>query len=275
MPAYTADAIVGVPCWVPFPAGVVTGITLGDLTSLQVSENGQAVDDPVVDLGLALFEVDDVGQPGVYFFRITPSQAGTLFFRFTWGGTYEYVVNTAEDHLSDASLEGDYTVTVEDGLGPVEAATVRVYDAAGTHLVQRGVTDSAGEVTFYGLLVGTYQTRVFKEGYDFSAINPTSIYVTPDEGEAPHLEEVLPVEASIGDVIALHGTFFNPDDTRVHFGAEAAVDADVINVGGTLLLVEFPVGVTATVVALRVSKPDPAHLPSGRLYSNIVTLVRV
>ncbi len=155
---------------------------------------------------------------------------------------------------------------------PQQGAVVRVFDAAGTAFVTRGVTDAAGEVTFT-LPVGNYQIRAFKDGVDFSAINPTTITVTPTAEAAPIIDEVLPTEASIGDVIAIVGRLFDPT-SQVLFGAEATVAADHVNTEGTVILVTVPT-LTGTTFALRVDKPDPANLPSGKLLSNSVTWVRV
>ena len=258
----------GEQLWIPFPNST-TGIVIGDLLNLQVSTNGSRVADPVADLGLTLFEVDSVNQPGMYYLRLTPDTAGTLFVRFTHGAhNFDFTLSIQGALFSDDGLEGDYTVTIDDGTDPVQGAQVTVYDAAGTALVARGITDANGDVTFYGLPVGNYQVRAFKSGVDFSAINPTTITVVASSGAAPIIEEAFPGTISIGDHLVILGRLFDPADTQVLFGAEATVAPVSVNAAGTAILVEVPVGLTNTIIALRVAKA------SGTILSNIFTVVR-
>jgi hypothetical protein len=265
-------ATAGLPVLIPFPNDAA-GVVLADiLTDMRVNTNGQPFNDPVVDVGMSLIEVDSVNQPGMYYLRLTPPQAGILFIDFTHGGhTFDYTISVQDQPLPDASLEGEYVVTVDDGVAPVQGALVRVFDAAGTRFITRGTTDALGQVTFT-LPVGNYQVRAFRDGYDFSSINPTTITVTASESAAPVLVEVLPTTASIGDTIALVGRLFT-QDSQVVFGAEATVAADYVNAAGTVLLVTVPT-LVGTVFPLRVDKPDPANLPLGKLLSNSVTWVR-
>jgi hypothetical protein len=266
------DGVVDSLLRIPLPDSA-TGLVLGNYLET-VSENGVFVGDPVVDLGLGLLEVDSVDAPGLYQLQLTPRVAGTLYVQLVRGGDrFMYTVQVSEPTFSDAALEGDYTVTVDDGSGPVPGAIVRVFDAAGTRLVQRGVSDALGQVTFYGLPTGNYQVRAYKDGVDFSSVNPTTITVVPNQNELPVASEVLPVEGSIGEVLVVSGTFFDPDDMQVQFGAEATVAADYVNAAGTLLLVTVPT-LTGTVFALRVDKEDPGS-PPARLSSNALTWVRV
>jgi hypothetical protein len=261
-------ASVGSDVWVPFPEKVA-GLTLGDLDDLEVSTNGVAFLDPVAEIGLTLFEVDSVNQPGMYYLRLVPDRAGYLFLRFRHTAhEFEYAISVQDPPFSDAGLEGDYTVTIDDGVDPVQGAQVTVYDAAGTKLIQRGTTDAAGQVTFYGLPVGNYQVRAFKEGVDFSAINPTTITVVASDSAAPIIDEALPTTVSIGDSMVILGRLFDPADTQVMFGSEATVAPTSVNAAGTAILVEVPAGLTNTVIALRVTKAG------GTLLSNIVTVVR-
>ena len=253
--------------WIPVPLAA-TGVVIGDLTALYVSTNAAEVVDPVTDLSLALTEVEPTNQPGVYFLSLVPDTAGTTFIRFTHGGfDFEYTIGVAEPAYSDTALEGDYTVTAEDGVGAVAGATVTVYDAAGTKLIQRGTSDGSGDVTFYGLPIGNYQARAHKDGVDFSGINPTTITVVATDDEAPFISELLPSTFSIGDYIVILGRFFSPDSTMVLFGAEATVAPASVNAAGTAILVLVPGGLTNTIIPMRVSKP-------GILYSNIATAVR-
>jgi hypothetical protein len=261
--------VVGEDLWVPLPLGAATGAVVGDLVDLQVASNGARVADPATDLGLVMSEVDSVNQAGLYFFRLQPVEAGTLFIRFTYATLeYEFTIGVADPDFSDAGLEGDYTVTIDDGTDPVQGASVTLYDAAGTKLIQRGTTDAAGQVTFYGLPIGNYQVRAFKEGVDFSAINPTTITVVASDGAAPIIDEAFPGTISIGDHLVILGRLFDPADTQVLFGSEATVAPVEVNAAGTAILVEVPAGLTNTIIALRVAKA------SGTLLSNIFTVVR-
>ena len=275
MPSYatlltTVSALTNVPVFL----GTVAGVVLGDLVTLEVASNGQLVTDPVTDLGLTLVEVSAGSAPGFYFLQLTPVDEGALAIRFSYGGTdYEYMYQVSPDlQLFDAELEGEHVFTEEDGVSVVQGAVVRVFDAAGTRFITRGVTDALGHVTFT-LPIGNYQVRVFKDGFDFSAINPTTIAVTPTASAAPILTEVLPVEASIGDTIALVGHLFD-ETSEVMFGAEDTVAADYVNPAGTVILVTVPT-LTGTTFALRADKLDPANPLTGRLISNSVTWVRV
>lgn len=261
-------AQVAKTAWLPAP-DLVAGLTLGSLTDVRVSQNGMWVSDPVADLGLALVEVDAVNAPGLYYVSIVPAAAGTLFVSFTYlAQRYEYTLSVQEPAFSDAGLEGDYTATITDGTDPVQGARVTVYDAAGTALVTRGVTDANGEVTFYGLPVGVYQLRAFKDGIDFSGINPTLVTVVASDAAAPILEEALPSTFSIGDWLVILGRLFDPADTQVVFGAEATVAPSHVNAAGTAVLVQVPGGLTNTVIPLQVAKA------SGTVLSNILTVVR-
>jgi hypothetical protein len=264
---------VGATLWLPI-SGSTTGSVIGDLAPIEAAVDGQYIATPETALGMSLVEVDSVNAPGLYFLRVIPTQEGQLFIRFTYATVdYEYNIEVSRLESSDATLEGEYTVTVEAPTGtPQQGAVVRVFDAAGTSFVTRGTTDANGDVTFT-LPVGNYQIRAFKDGVDFSAMNPTTITVTATESAAPIIDEVLPVEGSIGDVIAVIGKLFD-QTSQVYFGAEATVAADHVNPEGTVLLVTVPT-LTGTIFALRVDKPDPANLPSGKLLSNSATWVRV
>jgi hypothetical protein len=217
--------------------------------------------------------VDDINAPGLYSLELTPDTEGGLFLRFSSGGDdFQYTIAVTPVVTSDPSLEGEYVLTVDDGVDAVPGAVVRVFDAAGTKFINRGTTDSLGQVVFT-LPVGSYQIRAFKDGVDFSAINPTTITVTATESAAPIVNEVLPTSGSIGDVIAIIGRLFDPT-SQVLFGAEDTVAADFVNPNGTVILVTVPT-LTGTVFALRVDKPDPADPPLGKLLSNSVTWTRV
>ena len=266
---------VGTPLYMPFPEST-TGIVIADFTFLYAAVDGVLYADPEADLSMELIEVDDVAAPGLYFVKIIPTQEGQLFVY--WRHTahdFEYSVEVgpaSPTAVSDPSLEGEYTLTVQaPSGGAVQGAVVRVFDAAGTTYVTRGTTDASGEVVFT-LPVGNYQIRVFKDGVDFSAINPTTITVTATDSAAPVVSEVLPTEGSIGDTIAIVGNFFD-QTSQVLFGAEATVAADHVNAEGTVLLVTVP-ALTGTIFALRVDKPDPANPPAGKLLSNSVTWTR-
>jgi hypothetical protein len=263
---------VGTPLFIPMPNDN-TGIVIGDLLSMEVGVNGLYVATPIAALSMVLLEVDAINAPGLYFLRMTPQQEGQYFIHFTHGAhDFEYSIEVARLETSDASLEGEYVLTVEDGVGAVQGAVVRVFDAAGSSFVTRGTTDSNGEVVFT-LPVGNYQIRAFKDGVDFSAINPTTITVTATDSAAPIIYEALPITGSIGDVIAVVGSLFDPT-SQVVFGTEATVAADHVNPSGTVLLVTVPVGLTVTAIPLQVDKPDPANQPLGKLFSNTVTWVR-
>lgn len=266
------DGVVGDILRVPLPDSSA-GLSLSDY-AITVSENGAYVADPAVDLSLGILEVDASNAPGLYQMQFLPRTAGTIFAQLVRGtDRFLYTVQVSEPTFSEAALEGDYTVTVDDGSGPVPGTVVRVFDAAGMRLVQRGVSDAGGQVTFYGLPVGDYQVRLYKSGVDFSDVNPSSITVTPNANVAPVVEEVLPTEGSIGESLVLSGTFFDPDGMQVQFGSEAVVSADYVNAAGTLLLVTVP-SLTGSIFPLRVDKEDPSSPPT-RLHSNALTWVRV
>jgi hypothetical protein len=249
-----------------------TGLLLGGFTVL-VAVNGEQVATPVATIGLALTEVDDALAPGLYYISFTPDREGTYYLRLSHtGDTYEYVVTVTEPAWADASLEGDYTLTVTDGLAVVEGATVRVYNAAGTRLVTRGISDAGGEVTFYGLPVGQYQVRVSKSGMDFSSINPTTITVVANADEAPIITDITPATVSIGDWIAIRGDYLGPATTEVLFSG-TTVSAAHVSADGRLVLVQVPVGLTTTALPIRVLKDDPNDPPSGQLMSNIYTVI--
>lgn len=252
---------------------LATGLLTTDLDAVLVVNAGSYVADPVTDLSLALTEVDGTNAPGIYQLSLVPDVEGVLYLRITEAGVeYEYTIQVSAKRPSDPTLEGEYVLTVEDGVGAVEGAVVRVFDAAGTRFITRGTTDAFGNVTFT-LPIGNYQIRAFKDGTDFSAINPTTITVTATELTAPILDEVLPLQGSIGDVLVLSGSLFEPTDMQVQFGAEATVAADYVNLAGTLLLVTVPT-LTGTVFSLRVDKEDPGA-PPARLDSNAITWIRV
>jgi hypothetical protein len=271
---------VGVPLWIPAPEeSNATGLVIGDLLDLRVAVDGVLIATPITTLDMAWVEVDDISAPGLYYLRFTPDREGQWYLEFGHTShTFEYSIEVGRTHADggaggDPSLEGEYTVTVEaPSGGVVQGAVVRVFDAAGTLFITRGTTDANGEVVFT-LPIGNYQVRAFKDGIDFSAVNPTTITVTPTAEAAPIVDEALPIEGSIGDTIAVIGRLFD-QTSQVLFGAEATVAADYVNPEGTVLLVTVP-ALTGTIFALRVDKPDPANLPTGKLLSNSVTWVRV
>jgi hypothetical protein len=256
-----------------------TGLLLGDFTLLGVM--GAAVlTDPTTDLSLVLDEVDDTGAPGYYELSITPTQTGLLYLRLTRGGdVFEFPVQVLHEGLDLLGeqlygAEGDCTITVEAGGSAEPGVLVRIFDAAGTKMLARGTTDSAGEVTF-GLPVGTYQVRLYKSGVNFTDDNPTTITVSPNTDVSPVLDGIVPTSASIGDRVALHGRFFGTDTVEVLFGAASAVAVDEVNSSGTVAVIDVPAGLTDTVIPVRVQKPDLNDLPDGKLISNSVNMTRV
>tara|TARA_R110002126_G_scaffold43113_2_gene123810 strand:+ start:61 stop:876 length:816 start_codon:yes stop_codon:yes gene_type:complete len=258
---------VGETLWIPLPDDTAA-LLIGSYT-VEVSANGVADLVPVTTLGLALTEVDNVNQVGMYYLSLVPVQAGSLFLKLTRGGfDYEFTVTVAEADFSDAGLEGDYVVTIDDGTDAVQGAQVTLYDAAGTALVQRATTDALGEVTFYSLPVGNYQVRAFKAGVDFTSINPSTITVVASDTAAPVIDEILPATFSIGGYIVILGRLFDPADTMVVFGAEATVAPSSVNAAGTAILVLVPGGLTNTIIAMQVSKA------ANTIFSNVVTAVR-
>jgi hypothetical protein len=268
-------ATEGVEIKLPLPESI-TGQTLADFAEVLVVNDGLYVANPETDLGLALDEVDSINAPGFYIVRITPDRTGTLYVHLRHSShDFDYTIQVSESEaVSDPSLEGEFTITVNDGTDPVQGAVVRIFEAGGTLLVTRGTTDALGELTV-SLPIGTYQYRVFKDGYDATDVNPTIFVVQPNDDVSPVISELVPDTASIGDVIAVQGGFFaDAADAEVEFGAEATVAADFVSGDRKVLLVTVPT-LTGTIIPIRVSKPDPANLPSGKLYSNTLTLVRV
>jgi hypothetical protein len=269
------DAVVGKEIWLPLGEDA-TGIVIGDFTSVWLMLDGVLVADQA-PYAIQLVEVDDVGAPGYYFIRITPQAKGTLHLHMVHTAhDFDYTMQVEPVPVPvDPGLEGDYTITVSNGAAVVEGALVRVYDAAGTTFITRGLTDALGQVVFT-LPVGTYQTRTSKAGLDFTAVNPTPIIVTANEENAPVLRDLLPTSASIGDWVVIYGSFFaDAPDTEVIFGTEATVAADAVSPYLDYLLVQVPVGLTAVSIPVQVQKPDPNDLPLGKLISNTLTLVRV
>jgi hypothetical protein len=252
-----------------------TGLTAGTLDAVLVINDGVFVADPVTDLGMALVEVDSINAPGIYQLQVTPDRPGILYIRVTEAAVeYEYTIQvSAAELVSDPSLEGEFTITINDGTNPVVGAVVRVFDVGGSLLVTRGTTDALGQVVV-SLPVGTYQYRVVKEGFDATAINPTTFIVQANDDVSPVLDEVVPGTASIGDTILLLGNFFaDVVDAEVEFGTEATVAAAFVSAERKALLVVVPT-LTGTVIPLRVVKPDPANPPLGKLFSNTLTMIR-
>ena len=260
---------------IKLPLEEITGQTLVDFSEVTVINDDVYVADPATALGLTLTEVDSVNAPGFYMVAVTPSKPGTLHIhmvRATFTFDYTLYVKAAEP-VSDPSLEGEFTITVNDGADPVQGAVVRIFNAGGTLLVTRGTTNAAGELKV-SLPVGTYEYRVYKDGFDATSVNPTVFTVQPNDDISPLLEEVVPGSASIGDTIMLLGSFFHSSSTEVEFGTEATVAADFVSSDLKALLVTIPAGLTGTIIPLRVVKDDPANPPSGKLYSNTLTLIR-
>jgi len=273
IPAY--DLSRGEEVILPLFVGVTnTGKVLGDFTVLAVQ--GAVVLDIDDDLSMAIDEVNPSTAPGYYEVTLTPLEAGTIYLSIMLGVTvleYALLVSPAST-VADPALEGDFVVTVDNGVDPIPEATVRVFNAAGTTLVTRGATDSLGEVTF-ALAAGQYQLRFSKDGIDFQDDNPTNIIVNPNDDVVPILNELVPATGSIGDVIAIQGVAFHENDSEVIFGTEATVAADFVSARLDLIVVTVPAGLTNLAIPLRVQKPDPNNLPLGKLLSNVITFTRI
>lgn len=266
--------IVGTELVLPIVEDTVeTGHDIDDYTILAIS--GSIVYDPA-DLDPSVTEVNSSTTPGYYELRLTPLAADTLYLKVTRGlATFEFAVQVElNTKVADHAQEGDYLLTIESGVSPVpiQGATVRVFDVAGTTLVTRGTTDSLGRVTF-PLPAGMYQVRVNKTGYDFSDISPSNITVMPNSDVSPQLSELVPATGEIGDVIAISGLYFELDSSEVLFGAEETVDPIAVSSDGKTVVVEVPAGLTLTAIPLRVRKPDPNN-PGEYLLSNVLTFTR-
>lgn len=225
--------------------------------------------------------VSPLNLPGLYSFSV-PSEA--LTYADAFPGYIFKKVNALPDILEydivttlvrPSSLElaaegadGDLTLTINDGASPVEASHVRLYNTAG-QVVSAGYTDASGQIVF-GVPAGNYVARVFKSGYE--AAPPVSVVVVENDEVTPQLSGVLPGTATVGSRVAVFGRFFGVSTVEVLFGTLPAVAVTSVNAEGTVALVTVPVGVSG-VVPVRVQKPDPNNLPSGKLVSNPVTLV--
>ena len=242
-----------------------TGRVLVDL-SIEAAENGVLLAS-LASLSFLLTEVDSAELPGVYSLRVVPPTSGSLYLKIDYGAySQEMHISVSHQDLALIGTEvigsvGDLVVTVEAPTGvAVPEALVRVYDSAGTSLVSTGSTDSVGTVTF-GLLAGSYKTRVSKGGYDFSSINPTTVTVVSNDTTTPVISSLLPLTASVGDTVAILGRYFSSSSTVLLGGVSYA--ASSVSPDGEVLLVSIPVGITAD-VAVKVRK--------GSLDSNSVTL---
>lgn len=273
----TYKSTVGTSVEIPVVFDGVTGLTLATLDSV-IAFDGLTAVDLVDDLSASFVEVDSSGAPGLYLLTLTTLRAGSLYVKMVEGilDPVEFAVQSEMPIVlttTDPSLEGDYTITVSNGATTIPGATVRVYDAGGSVLVTRGISDSLGQITF-ALPVGTYKVRFNKDGYDFSAVNPTTITVLPNSGTTPRLDEILPATGYIGDPITIIGEFFDSDNTEVVFGAEATVPVSFIDGDQKVGLLMVPSGITAVAVPVKVRKPNPS-LSGQYLYSNIFTFVRL
>lgn len=272
-------ATVGIEVEIPVVLGTTTGLTLSMVDNVRFADGIAVVDllDFEPDYSATFTEIHTVLLPGVYLLKFTPLRAGELYIKLVEGAhTFECVVQSSlavPPFVADPSLEADYTVTVSVGATAIPGASVRVYNSAGTSLVTQGTTDSLGQVTF-ALEAGQYQIRIRKDGYDFSAQNPTTITVLPNDNVPPQIDELLPATGSIGDVVAILGKFFSEADSEVVFGTEATVPAEFVSSRGTALTVTVPAGITAVAIPIRVRKPDPDNV-GQYLLSNVKTFVRV
>ena len=273
----TYKSTVGKAVEIPVVFTGVTGLTLATVDSV-VAYDGLTAVDLADDLDAAFVEVDSVEAPGLYLLTLTTSRAGSLYVKMVEGilDPVEFALQSEMPVVlttTDPSLEGDYTITVSNGATTVPGATVRVYDAAGSVLVTRGISDAYGQITF-ALPVGTYKVRFNKDGYDFSAVNPTTITVMPNSGTTPRLDEILPATGYIGDPVTIIGEFFSSEDTEVVFGAEATVPVSFIDEAQKVGLVMVQAGLTSVAIPVKVRKPNPSVL-GQYLYSNIFTFVRL
>ena len=273
----TYKSTVGTSVEIPVVFDGVTGLTLATLDSV-IAFDGLTAVDLADDLSASFVEVDSSEAPGLYLLTLTTLRAGSLYVKMVEGilEPVEFAVQSEMPIVlttTDPSLEGDYTITVSNGATTIPGATVRVYDAGGSVLVTRGISDSLGQITF-ALPVGTYKVRFNKDGYDFSAVNPTTITVLPNSGTTPRLDEILPATGYIGDPITIIGEFFDSDNTEVVFGAESTVPVSFIDGDQKVGLLMVPSGITAVAVPVKVRKPNPS-LSGQYLYSNIFTFVRL
>lgn len=269
----TYAATVGKPVEIFLDMQAVTGLDFQDFTSVQVLDGSRLAD--LEELQPTLTEIDSVTVPGMYLLTIIPNREGALLLRFVYG------VVTAADLLvqstvalppfvADASLEGDYTYRALSGSSAVQGAIVRIYDATGYNLLQRLISDSQGYVHF-ALPTGSYQVRSLKTGVDFSSVNPTTIYVLPNDAVNPRIDELLPASGEGGSSLVVTGGFLGPDAELV-FGSEGFFQPLATNRNFSLAAFEVPVGVDS-VIPVRIRKPDPASM-GDFLYSNAVNYVR-
>lgn len=259
---------------------VLTNLDLADLSSLVVVVDGAQVVDPVTDLTLQLVEVDSVGLPGWYTLTFIPATAGLHTIRFVYDTkVYQYTVEVAavevhEPPLADVSLYGETEIIVtDDSAIPIEGVMVSRYSNSGTQLLEVKYTPESGRVLFTGIEAGTYQYRLEKTGYTFTD-SPFTVETLPIAESDPIITELLPTSASIGDRIAIRGQFFDVTDSEVLFGT-TTVAAESVSPDGKVLVVTVPAGLTNLIVPIRVQKPDPNNLPSGKLISESVNLERI
>jgi hypothetical protein len=235
-----------------------TGLTLADFVLSSVISGDRSAD-PEADLTLVLDEVDSTNLAGYYELALTPTEDGLTYLLLVDNDDHELVFQVAHEALDllGASLygeEGTLEITVEDsGEDPIEGVTVRILTATGGGLVARALTDSSGEANF-DLPEGTYYARFSKTGYDFSAVNPTSVVVIPWAGVSPVVEELLPSSAAEGDQVVVRGRYFNGTNVVVLCGSTEVTPTD-ISEDGTILV--FAVPAESSPATVRVQKDDP------------------
>ena len=162
----------------------VTGKAFGDVTASYWRQGGIRVDIPAITLAAVnsahadggFKEIDDTNMPGLYRFDLPDAAAATgadwVVITIQVAGCYVFfqMFNLTANiiDLGAGAIEWPYTLTDVDTGAAISGASVWVTtDSAGTNIIASGVTDDAGQVTFY-LDAGTRYIWRSRAGYNFA-----------------------------------------------------------------------------------------------------------
>lgn len=162
----------------------VTGKAFGDVTASYWRQGGIPVDIPAITLVAVnsahadggFKEADDTKAPGLYRFDLPDVAIATgadwVVITIIVAGCYNFFqmlsLSANIIDLGAGAISWTYTLTNSATGGPIDGAAVWVTtDSAGANIIASGVTDDAGQVTFY-LDAGTRYIWRSRAGYNFT-----------------------------------------------------------------------------------------------------------
>lgn len=252
-------------------AAIIAGLSLTDFTVVCYSNSATLSN---TDISLSISEI---GSTGHYIASATFSDPGFYYLSFVYStAKIEYNIKIDNDDIEFltgkiAGADGEYEFTVTDSSDiAISGVTVKLYESSGLKVITKGTTNASGKVIF-SAPAGSYKVRAFKDGYDFSSINPTTITIAANSSLSPIISEFLPSTVTSSSTVCILGLHFTSSTVVFVNGSSTSISA--VSSDGKAITLNLPSGLS-TSVSLQAANPDsgnPGEFFKSKLYNVTVT----